>query len=333
MANSRKQSGLGFIRRFVEEQRQGKVWTDWLCKGLGCDRHDNFARSLPYTFENGYDGAIVDNELLNRTSVVSDSPTPERLPDLKMQVDQWIQYEEHRIFVSHEERDFERNNTVFTVSFGVWDIWHYSLWERDASKAAVMTSMAILFEQLNILARYRPGVKVILPTAVDPTFLPGWHRIRKDEKGRDISVEVLHNAIFLVDLWNQELKTRFSHWDRGTVHVFDTGTWFIKQIRDRQLLSMNLDFPTRAASSVKKVITMNGPWDEVSVPCVHHGEKNHPIEAEVNGDVPTCETPERYLFWDDVSLGPTAHKLIGTKLSELIKVARWQSEIELRSRK
>ena len=81
----------------------------------------------------------------------------------------------------------ERNGTVFTIWFSLWDLWYYS--ERDIvdAESAVTRTMDTLFEQLDVMADEWPSdFKVIIPEAVEATILPASHSKRTGPHASDL---------------------------------------------------------------------------------------------------------------------------------------------------
>lgn len=236
---------------------------------LVCSDHDNMPRSRPWG-PLGYAGAVVDNNLLIRPDLASDNVFPP-LPDLKAQVDRWTNYDEKNIQgLSEEELGDGKNNTIFVVSFGLWDIWHCSEQKMEAAKSHVVSSVSEIYDQLTVLANRwnSTDLKIVLPTAVDLTFLPGFTR----------PAEALRNTVSLVELWNEQLEVQAETWEDGVIYSYDTNAFMLDQIRDRQLFTNGLG-------------TERPVWDNVQSACMGYGYH------ETDGGENRWSKPDTYLFW------------------------------------
>ncbi|KAL8697080.1 MAG: hypothetical protein Q9224_002480 [Gallowayella concinna] len=132
------------------------------------------------------------------------------LSDLKTQVSQWLRFERKQ-YTSSRMRLQEKRGTIFTVWFSLWDIWYSSQLNDDDASEAIRQSIDSLFEQLETIADNSPtGVKIILPEAMDPTFLPGWSMKRTGPGGSDHRGDDQRNAIQLVRQWNTALDRKAS---------------------------------------------------------------------------------------------------------------------------
>ncbi|KAI4239324.1 MAG: hypothetical protein L6R40_005539 [Gallowayella cf. fulva] len=234
----------------MKEEAQGLLWTEWLCSAVGdarpaasvsevtqiqCSHHDNFARSLPSAPGTDLRGAVVNRAVLNRTLPAAHGEIT-MLSDLKTQVAQWLRFERKQ-YTSSRMGEKEKRGTIFTVWFALWDIWYYSQLNSDDASAAIRQSMDTLFEQLEIIADNWPtGAKIILPEAMDPTFLPGWSMKRTGPGGSDNSADDQRNAVQLVRQWNTALDQRASGWEKGEIYIYNTNDWMLDQVREAQLV-------------------------------------------------------------------------------------------------
>ena len=297
----------------LRDDAQGKVWTEWLCQAvrfprlpeiastnlrqISCSHHDNFARSLPYSWIEGYKGAVVDSSILNNT-VNKGKAAEEPLADLKTQVQQWIRFEKKQ-YMSSRIRETEKKGTIFTVWFSLWDLWYYSNKTQAEASKAIEETVDTLFEQLSIVAdHWADGLKVVLPEAVDPTFLPGWLAMRTGPTGNDKNADDQRNAVLLVHQWNAALDNKASGWDKGEIYIYNTNEWMLDQVRERQLV-------------VGEMADHNGlgqagsPWDNVHIGCVNSNERGHAASPQTNQGVVRCEDPTKYLFWYGTTLTRT----------------------------
>lgn len=97
----------------------------------------------------------MDNLIFNETSTV---------PDFRTQVATWIEAErESRGAGVKQER-----SSMFTVFFGVNDVWKYSGYDRVDGIAAVDASLDSMFEQLDLVDQHWPDpIQVLVPYLPD----------------------------------------------------------------------------------------------------------------------------------------------------------------------
>ncbi|KAL8768347.1 MAG: hypothetical protein Q9209_005381 [Squamulea sp. 1 TL-2023] len=290
----------------LKEEAQGMVWTEWLCSAIKCNHHDNFARSLPASPKTDLRGAVVNSAILNRTLPAGHGEIT-MLSDLKTQVSQWLRFERKQ-YTSSRMREKEKRGTIFTVWFSLWDIWYYSQLNSDEASVAVRQSIDSLFEQLELIADHWPiGAKIILPEAMDPTFLPGWSMKRTGPAGSDHSAEDQRNAVQLVKQWNVALDEKASQWDKGQIYIYNTNDWMLDQVREAQLVVGDMMDHNGLGQS-------GSPWDSVRSACAgsgKEGKNRSPSNGKSGLDPFRCSNPDKYLFWDEMHLGPQAHKMIG----------------------
>lgn len=143
------------------------VWTELLCSHIHADC-DSFAPSHNVevsSVEKGVHGAAVDNIIFNQNSTV---------PDLRTQVAAWIESEQK----SRAEGKAQERSSMFTMFFGVNDVWEYSGYSRTDGIAAVDASLDSMFEQLGVVDNYWPDpIQVLVPYVLDvyvilPLHLP-----------------------------------------------------------------------------------------------------------------------------------------------------------------
>jgi len=259
---------------------------------ISCTHHDNFARSLPHSWDSGYSGAVVDSNLLNTTmmnttSSNSSSKTEyelaEPLADLKTQVQQWLKFEKQQ-YDNSRVKKVERDGTVFTMWFSLWDLWYYSGKAIEEAMVAVIKTLDTLFEQLDLIAENWPlEMKIIIPEAIDTTFLPGWHSIRTGPHGSDPHGECQRSAVLLVEQWNRGLDMRAARWNGGSMYIYNTNDWLLDQLREQQLFTSHL-------SDANGIGTDQSPWNNVRSGCVETSKK--PGETMTK-----CSDANTFLFW------------------------------------
>ena len=227
--------------------------------------------------------------MLNTTSLNNTAPPlaelGEPLADLKAQVHQWLRFEKQQYGTDRVE-EAERNGTVFAIWLSLWDLWYYSEKEIANAQYAVTKTMDILFEQLDIIAENWPSeIKIIMPEAIDTTFLPGWHRTRTGPRGSDRHGDIQRNAVLLVEQWNHALDMRATRWQKGMMYIYNTNEWLLDQVREHQLFDSHLaDANGMGASQT--------PWSNVRSGCIENSKARGDLEGRTQ-----CNDPTTYLFW------------------------------------
>lgn len=242
---------------------------------LSC-HHENFAQSSKWT-PAGYTGAVADNAILELPDPpVKHQQTP--LADLKQQVGNWAELsQKYNALLTPEELVHEKNNTIFVIQFGLWDLWHTVNSDKsfDAAKAAIDNSLNVVFDQLRVLADSfgSKEIKVIMMTTADITFLPAY--TPGTLKQRDV--------VELSQHWNRELRSKAEGWSDALIYLFDVNAFMLDQIRDRQLFN---------AGMLEKASGEEPQWENVKRPCVEDGR-----EHQVFLSSGQCSNPEKFLFW------------------------------------
>lgn len=255
---------------------------------IGCSQHDNFARSLP-SLGSRYTSPVIDSSLLDG---ISNSETEEAqpLPDSKTQVAHWMRLEREQYSIAHPP-DLERDRTIFTICFSLWDLWYFSKGTKEEASEAVNRTMDALFGQLDVIAEHWSSrVKVIMLEAIDPTFLPGWQATRTGPFGSDQKADDQRNAVCLVKQWNKALNDRASIWKRGDLYISRTNEWLLDQVREQQLIL--------GALSDGNGLGKNGsPWINVQSGCVGKSNDHSPELEQARSGTDRCAEPNKYLFW------------------------------------
>ena len=225
------------------------------------------------------------NTTLSNSSLVTSFEIAEPLADLKTQLQHWLQFEKQQ-YSNSRVSHVERNGTVFTIWFSLWDLWYYSEKTMAEAEVAVAKTMDTLFEQLDLIAENWPvEMKIIMPEAIDTTFLPAWTKMRTGPRGSDPQGENQRSAVRLVEQWNQALDIRATSWNHGSMYIYNTNEWLLEQVREEQLYSAHLTDAIGMGST-------EPPWSNVRSGCV---ETNVTI-AEASG-IERCSDPSTYLFW------------------------------------
>ena len=230
--------------------------------------------------------------------------------------------------------------TIFVVSFGFWEVYHFASLEYENSVAAIDDSMDEFFRQLDILyyhsqhgLEHSSSFRVVLPKLFDPTLLPGWLSQRPVPLSPHTISEQQKNAIYLTNRWNVGIENRIGEWINTPqivitntsleqeqpeafnkdVLYYDLPTFLLGQIVEQSLQDSGL----HDASGLGKGST---PFRDVYLPCItdlEEGLINTPDFVEVDGRL-VCKEPRGYLWWDDWRLGPTANEAIGESVAGML---------------
>jgi hypothetical protein len=223
-------------------------------------------------------GSVVDETELH-TVDTDVSRSFEALPDLRSQVDQWLVSEVQESLRFPEVGDLHTrvNNTVFALSFLVWDMWKFNGAQLGDTKNSIKRSIATLFQQLDRLAEHTKSkdLKILLMMSIDPTFLPAFDPSQGQK-----------DMISVVNEWNKELKERADGWKSGKIHIFNTNEFLGNQIRSGQFFM--------AGMLDGHGLGKQNHWDDVENPCIHTPGHWLPF---LSGKEQRCERPEKFLFW------------------------------------
>lgn len=243
-------------------------------------------------------GPVVSNEVIKHTfqafeaTNISNATLGQPLspgPDLKAQVQQWL-HSEQRQSKTGGAQAAEDRDTTFIVWFSLWDIWYLSGLELSVARLAVRNVLDALFQQLDLIAsNWVHHLKIILPKAVDITFLPLWHRTRTGPAGGDRWADDQRKAVLLVNQWNTELSRRARHWKKGELYVYDAHEWLLQQMLNQEMLAQRLAGATAAQAH-------NGSWVDVRNGCMGSGSSEGKGKAVEMSSV-QCQNSRNYLFW------------------------------------
>ncbi|KAJ0426405.1 hypothetical protein BJY00DRAFT_84793 [Aspergillus carlsbadensis] len=279
----------------AKEALGGSVWTDHLCSSFSC-HHENLAQTAK-SLRGNYIGSVVDNEELSSTFLsLYKSP----LADFKAQVQQWVATETKVVLQLDDVAvHSRRNRTIVVVSFGVWDLWNLIEKDYDTASKSIDRSIEVIMEQFDLLSETwgRDDLKVILTLAPDVTFLPAFRPLG------DKHVSQHKDTVKLVQRWNGRLQDAAQQWGKGAIYLFDTESFLTDLIRDRQLYAAGLE----EANGLGK--NQDPGWENVESACVESSP-----QWVVTSESKRCKSPEKYLFWNDMHLGPSAHRLMGTEV-------------------
>ncbi|KAJ5160848.1 uncharacterized protein N7482_007852 [Penicillium canariense] len=279
---------------------RGHVWTDQLCEMFSCHQ-ENLAQTAKSALRGKYAGSVVDNAELDLFGRLSQT----KLADFKGQLQQWLDAESASLAGLTEEQIRSRQErTIFVVSFGVWDIWSLVTKDYNTATGSVERRISTLVKQLNYLSeRWGSGsdrLKVILTQTVDVTFLPGFTATGGDE---------YKDAVRILETWNKGLRQAAKEWDRGTIYLFDTNAFVMDRIRDWQLYAAGIEEENGLGKN------RDPGWEDVENACVESESGFQVMMSKDKSKVKeTCEHPDKYLFWNDMHLGPSAHRLMATEI-------------------
>lgn len=226
---------------------------------------------------------------INRSTLILDEDLAEPLADLAGQVEEWLVFEKES-YGTDRVKEAERAATVFSIWFSLWDLWYYSGGVFSNAESAVTQSLDTLFAQLDVISENWPlRPQVVLPDAIDLTFLPGWRKMRTGTDGSDPVGDDQRYAVLLVEQWNRALRQRAGRWDKGSIYIFRAGEWLLRQIRRDQLVRANLSDANGMGSDPS-------PWINAHSACL--GQEDHSSEEiQDKGGTTHCQDPDSYLFW------------------------------------
>ncbi|KAH8730490.1 hypothetical protein GQ44DRAFT_606932 [Phaeosphaeriaceae sp. PMI808] len=285
---------------------RGEVWIETFCAELGCELIDNFAHSRPRNLDEGGAIPVIDADVHSQamTQGINDGA----LIDLKTQVQQFLTAEKEKLLIPRILRPSD-NWTVFTVFFGLWDLLAYSTLEVEPAMQAIDSSIAVLFDQLDLIAtHFSNPMKVVLPRMVDPTFLPLFKPTKNDTTGRFAQMQ--HQQVFLSAYWNTVLLKSAMQWQNGKVFMPDPGAVVLEQTRAKQLHAQGIsdvygaDRPTPLVQNVEQ-------------PCLIMLLDSNKTSLQAAA-AEECSDPDAHLFWDHIKLGSIAMQLIGRQAASLV---------------
>ncbi|KAI9644252.1 hypothetical protein NHQ30_007607 [Ciborinia camelliae] len=233
--------GDSWVDDRIEENGDGKgrSWTEVLCEELACTSQVNLAASQPAASypSSPPTGAFASNKIYlasientpgqknNETKLTSEA----MLPDLEAQI---------KSFIALPQPKHKLKETIFVLSFGTWDIWHYAALEYGKAQRAQDKAVEEMFAQLdNLYAHHRetleathvveiphneshvvakPQFRVVIPKLFDPTMLPGWMGQRPVPLKPSTVAEHQKNAIALLREWDIKLENSFKPWFAST---------------------------------------------------------------------------------------------------------------------
>lgn len=209
--------------------------------------------------------------------------------DFKTQIQQFLGYEKekHRVGVPGRLRKVDEW-TIFTVSFGLWDLFEYSTLEKEYALKAIDNSIERLFENLDLLAKHVIApMKIVIPKLVDVTFLPRFQSRKYINK--EHFAEDQHHLVFLWTYWNNALSRKASQWKHGEIFLPNPNNLIVDQVRAKQLYSKKLS----DASGMGEQAPL---FENVEEPCLKSKTGDSLSELRA-ARVEKCFDATKHLFW------------------------------------
>ncbi|KAH7090301.1 hypothetical protein FB567DRAFT_558582 [Paraphoma chrysanthemicola] len=285
---------------------RGEIWTETLCKELNCDRIDNFARSSSQAQDNSTTGPVIDSGIYSQALAGSDST--QAISDLKAQVQEYLSYEKARYNIPQSLRATDKW-TVFTVSFGLWDLLGFQDLDLEFAMLAIDNSISELFHQLELLtSNVSSPTKIVLSQMMEMTFLPCFQSMRNDTP--DVFAEIEHKSNFLVAYWNTVLLRSAIEWEATDLFLLDPNAVVVDLVRGSQLNQGDRPDASGADGRTQLIEYVEQPCMDVLQ------DSTSGWQADV---AEKCFDPSAHLFWDQLRLASTAQRLIGTQAASMIR--------------
>lgn len=227
---------------------------------------------------------MVDNDVYTNTTSRNETGSLILLPDLKDQIEQWIQYEESQ-GTADDDDEF-----IFAITVGFWDLWQYATLDLHTAQDAVSESIYTIFEQLNNITNYfDEPPRIIVPRIHDVTFTPLFQSLADSGNLRAFS-EAQHKMIYMTAYWNTLLIETAATWAGGRFYSPDWHTWLSDEVRVAQMHSTNTSKSSITGDKAHA-------FQNVTSPCVSS------ILGDVEGSggtsivIARCNEPREFLFW------------------------------------
>ncbi|KAF2760516.1 hypothetical protein EJ05DRAFT_498480 [Pseudovirgaria hyperparasitica] len=289
----------------IREPASGKIWTESLSKKLLCDTIDNFAR----------DGSTIEHK--DATANGRPAASSGRHVDLEEQVLQWIEHEKQRSSVP-SGRYKKKEDTLFTIMFGLWDLLDYVHLSEEAGKRAIDSAVLEIFQQMDkIVDHANFPVRIVLPFTIDISLLPGFpSQVANSTSGLSLA-QLQHHAMYLSTYWNTALMRAAMQWTGGDVFMPDLNHFVVSNVQSKQLWQLNLSdaFGNGRQSPV---------FNNVELPCLLRPDTLPFLEnfqsagAASHGSQQQCDEPTNHLFWDEMHLSGKANQLFGDEAASLV---------------
>ncbi|QSZ33288.1 hypothetical protein DSL72_002876 [Monilinia vaccinii-corymbosi] len=265
--------GDSWVDDRMEENGEGKgrSWTQVLCEELRCTSQTNLAASLPAASYSTMTptGAFASTKsyLASIRNTSGHNATLETmLPDFEAQI---------KSFVALPQPEHKLKETIFVISFGTWDVWHYAALNYSDALVAQEKAVADMFVQLDKLYAHhratleathlsenehngsrsapKPQFRVVIPKLFDPTMLPGWLSQRPPPMKPSNVAEVQKNAIHLLREWDAQVEHSIKSWFASTPKA--TTSSVSAKPKQEKVVSLveEIQGPSRGRKSAKKL--------------------------------------------------------------------------------
>jgi hypothetical protein len=270
-----------FAKRSVVDSPDKASTETWQ---LNCDRIDNFARSSSQAQDNSTTGPVIDSDIYSEA--LAGGGSTQAISDLKTQVQEYLGYEKARYNIPQSLRATDKW-TVFTVSFGLWDLLGFQDLEIEFAMLAIDNSISELFHQLELLtSNVSSPTKIVLSQMMEMTFLPCFQSMRNDTP--DIFAEMEHKSNFLVAYWNTVLLRSAIEWEATNLFLLDPNAVVVDLVRGSQL---NQGYRPEASGADGRT----QPIEYVEQPCMDVlQDSTSGWQADI---AEKCSDPLAHLFW------------------------------------
>ncbi|KAH8599415.1 hypothetical protein B0O99DRAFT_537622 [Bisporella sp. PMI_857] len=334
------------------ESGRGKSWVEIFCDKIDCSSHYNFASTqLSKAFpQSPQTGAITSNRIYTNTSSTQPKTASSKLlPDLATQINQYVAL----------SKSSKPTETIFVVSFGFWDIYHFASLDISSGKEVIDDTITELFKQLDDLYVHYSSdlatsgapspLRIIIPKLVDPTLFPGW--ISRPVPLTPSSVaEEQKNAVYLTTHWNAMLEKGMETWIRDlnvvfsqfsdeeieeaksqneTVPIVEKDVFYYDLPRHLLNLLIEHRFEEEDASDATGFGNKQSPFLSTEVPCF--GDSSESLDGveemtELHGRF-MCKKPHHYMFWDAWRVGRVVSEEIGKGVAKMVKKGKSMRKI------
>lgn len=236
---------------------------------------------------------MIDNDIyVNLTRSMNSTADFEKIGDFGHQVDAYLSQDAARWQDEGDQKGLITTTTIFTVFFGVWELWSFVGLPQDAVLPAVVDCIASMFAQLDRLVQAKSSSSrrptIIIPMVPDPSFFPRWISQRTSASGTDKYGQLQRNAVILTDLWNNVLLKQVALWDNAHVITPNFHAWMLEQMREPEI--------DETGFAVVSKINVGAKLTELTQPCVNYtaplggnGVETRPFTV--------CDDPSHFLFW------------------------------------
>ncbi|ESZ92884.1 hypothetical protein SBOR_6747 [Sclerotinia borealis F-4128] len=289
---------------------KGRSWTEVLCEELACTSQINLAASQPAASypSSPPTGAFASNKIyLSSIKNTIGQNNPETkltseamLPDLEAQV---------KSFIALPRYKKKLKETIFVLSFGTWDVWHYAALDYAQAQDAQNKAVKEMFAQLDTLYAHhretleathviekphneshvvpKPQFRVVIPKLFDPTMLPGWLSQRPVPLKPDSVAENQKNAIYLLRDWDNKVENSIQPWFASTPEATTTNEW--TELSPDTISSED----EKENEAITEIFEQNDQENKSQTPREESGEK-----AQIQQEIPP---PQKDIYYYDLN--------------------------------